>query len=131
MKKIALIAFIIFFCCCCIKTNRPQWQYSAESPSKNFYYIVEEIDRSYCVQILSYDKIIFIDPEKYRMRDRFYITWAENEDVLWLYSSDIGIFGLYPEGGEWVKKNSADCRNAGFVLPSIFFEILPEGVIKP
>ena len=116
---------MFFYNCCHRASNHFQWQHSAVSASKEYYYIVEEIERTYYVKIFSNSKIVYVDSEKYRMRDRFHITWDENRDILWIYSSDIGTFCLFIEDGEWVRKYYLDCLGKGFDLPKIFLEMYP------
>jgi len=127
LKKIILTTSI-FFCSCSHREPNPfQWHYSGVSASKDYSYTVEEIERSYCVTIFSENKIVYVDPGKYRMRDRFYITWDENRDILWLYSSDIGTYCLFVEKGEWVKKND---NEVCFEAPQIFLKMYPDGVVS-
>jgi len=119
-KKYMWIVYIISMLlsnCYCKTSDRPHLQYFMFSQSKDFFYTVEGIERTYCVRIFDGDGIVYIDPEKYRTRDVLYITWDENKDILWLYSSDIGTYCIFFENGEWVKKHYKECD---FDLPLIF-----------
>lgn len=42
----------------------------------------------------------------YRPWDSNFILWADDEDILWGYSGDIGVFCWICEGGKWIKYTS-------------------------
>jgi hypothetical protein len=105
-----VIYFVIFTWVICIFSceKREKHEYSifdyvAESPSKEFSYRVKEVDKNYQVEIYKIDEICYTDPEMYRMRDRFYITWDMEKDIIWVYSSDVGTYFFYFEN-KWIKR---------------------------
>ena len=92
--------------------------YPLSSYSGNYEAILEEFDdngvKSYRLYISNVNKI---DPKYevdliFRARDRNYIFWADNDDILWSYSGDIGTFFWIKEDGYWNKKAYADNPNA-------------------
>jgi hypothetical protein len=117
-----------FFLGCCLVIEDTDWNYSALSPTKTFSYNVQEIGRSYRVLLLDNDNnVCYADPEEYRMRDRFYITWDKKKDILWVYSSDIGIFYFYQNQNRWERNSFSDEMQNDFYLPEVINKMLPEG----
>ena len=48
----------------------------------------------------------------FRARDRNYVFWADEEDVLWGYSGDVGTFFWVIENDSWIKKAYTDNKDA-------------------
>ena len=59
----------------------------------------------------------------FRARDRNYVFWADEEDILWGYSGDVGTFFWTKEYGSWVKKAYADNKDA--IVPQALKEARP------
>jgi hypothetical protein len=88
------------------------------SPYGNYEAVIESFDnngvRSYKVLIVDINDraseyeldIIF------RARDRNLLAWADDEEVLWAYSGDVGTFFWVWEEASWVKKSYAQNPNA-------------------
>lgn len=59
----------------------------------------------------------------FRTRDRNYVFWADEEDILWCYSGDIGTYFWLKENGTWTKKIYAD--NPEAIVPQALKEARP------
>jgi len=88
------------------------------SPSGNYEAVIERYDDN---GVRSY-KLFIVDANDsgtrfeaglvFRARDRNYVFWADEEDVLWGYSGDVGTFFWTQEDGCWIKKAYADNKDA-------------------
>ncbi|GMO38065.1 MAG: hypothetical protein Ta2B_17760 [Termitinemataceae bacterium] len=116
MKKTRIICIIVIVCvivigCMTDKVMKKFMSYESEapkyndtvSPSKQYSCFVDEIGRDYEIRIMKGDELSYVDSERYRMRDRFYLAWSPNEDVLWVYSGDIGLYYYHIENDTWSK----------------------------
>jgi hypothetical protein len=99
------------------------------SPSSNYEAVIEKFDddgvRSYKLFIVDVND----EGAKYeadlvfRARDRNYVFWADEEDVLWGYSGDVGTFFWTKEDGSWVEKAYTDDIDA--IVPQALKEVRP------
>lgn len=105
MKKSLYILCFLFFMGLSLCKNQDtfSWGYSTESPSTKYSYNIKKLNGNFQVVIFENKEFSYVDPEIYRMRDRFYITWDIEKDILWIYSSDVGTYFIYFENG-WIKR---------------------------
>jgi hypothetical protein len=85
----------------------------ATSPSGSFEYRIQEEDTYVLVGI--YDdagELLFLDDEKYYKRFAFIVEWQEDDDVLWIYSGDIGDYCLIHKNNKWQKV----LRNSEYIV---------------
>ena len=48
----------------------------------------------------------------FRAQDTNYVYWADEEDIVWGYSGDVGAYFWVKEDGFWVEKSYADHQDA-------------------
>ncbi|MCL2152661.1 MAG: hypothetical protein FWH57_06870 [Oscillospiraceae bacterium] len=99
------------------------------SPCGNYEAIIEKFDnngvRSYKLYIEEVkDKYSYEADLIFRAIDRNYVFWADEEDVLWEYSGDVGIFFWVKEDSSWMKKSYAD--NPKAIAPQALQDALPK-----
>jgi len=107
------------------KETQPNVERTANSPSGRYSYFLEEVDNSYAVSIYENNNFIFSDNQLYRKQDRFFITWHEESDVLWLYSGDIGTFYFCFENDKWCRGTFSDGKMKGVDIPLAFKNAVP------
>lgn len=107
------------------KDESDDFKKSEYSPSGKYMYSVEEKDKNYFIDIYENNKLVFSDNQSYRMQDRFYITWHEVNDILWLYSGDIGTFYFCIENGQWKRKTFIYGEMNGDLIPLKLKESVP------
>ena len=76
----------------------------ATSPSGSYEYRIREEDTYVLVGV--YDdtgNLLFLDDEKYYKRFAFIVEWQEDDDILWIYSGDIGDYCLIHKNNKWQK----------------------------
>ena len=100
------------------------------SPSGNYEAVIEKFDdngvRSYRLYIADVNNTDtrYEAELVFRARDKNYVFWADEEDILWGYSGDVGTFFWVIEDGSWVKKSYAD--NPGAKVPQALKEARPK-----
>lgn len=107
------------------KEAQPDFERTAKSPSGKYSYLVENKDVNYAVFIYKNNDLIFSDTQLYRRQDRFFITWHEEHDILWLYSGDIGTYYFYFENGKWNRGTFSDSRMKGTDIPLALKNAVP------
>ena len=99
MLVLIIIRIWIVFVCDLLETaDAPP----VNSPSGNYEFRIHEEDTY--VQVGVYDttgNLLFLDDEKYYKRFRLIVEWQEDDDVLWIYSGDIGTYCIFAENNEW------------------------------
>lgn len=106
-KMIKHIVFLLesVFLFSCASKNDALFNKIQFSQSSSYYYEVEETEKSYFVKIYSKDKFCeFSDQTEYRKFDRFFVCWDDMEDILWIWSSDIGFYTVKKKNG-WIKES--------------------------
>jgi len=100
------------------------------SPSGNYLAIIKKFNdngiESYKIYIKYKDNDNDLGYETdliFRARDKNYIFWADESDILWGYSGDIGTFFWSRENGNWAKHSYADNRDA--VVPQALKKVRP------
>jgi len=99
------------------------------SPSGVYEAIIEEFNNSgvnsYKLYIANtiYNDHKFETELTFRRRDRNFVFWADEDDILWAYSSDIGTFFWVKEHDSWVEKAFFENRDAK--VPQALREVLP------
>ena len=85
------------------------------SPSEIYGAYIEEFDdngvKSYCLYIKSLNsgnQSVYKADITFRARDVNYIFWADEADILWGYSGDIGTYLWVRTDNTWVKEAYAD-----------------------
>ncbi|MGC6767729.1 hypothetical protein [Enterococcus sp. LJL51] len=61
----------------------------------------------------------------FRKRDRFILSWGDNEDIIWVYSGDLGLFYWTNEGDSWTKHDFADEIIDSNRIPAELWKDLP------
>lgn len=102
-----------------------EWQVSDNSVSNKFSYLVEENSEYYHIIIVENNTIVFEDNQNYRKRDRFFISWHQNDDILWVYSGDIGLYYFICENNIWKRYAFADSTMNNTNIPMIMKEAVP------
>jgi hypothetical protein len=76
------------------------------SPSKKYFAFVVFYDYNMRIDIYGDGNIVFADPTYYGRIHNFYLTWDDTIDVLWVYSSDAGLFYYYISDTDngWIKR---------------------------
>ncbi|MDR0488425.1 MAG: hypothetical protein LBG99_03325 [Propionibacteriaceae bacterium] len=88
------------------------------SPSGQYEAVIENYDddgvRSYKLFIVTVDgsEPPFEADLIFRARDKNYVYWADEEDIVWGYSGDVGAYFWVKEDGFWVEKSYADHQDA-------------------
>jgi hypothetical protein len=144
LKQIIYVLFIcaIFIICvsCARKVNdepretkEPVQQIpqaaTIESLSGHYLAYVIELDddnvKGFQIGIrdLAEDSADYLCDLTFRNRDVNIIVWADKEDVLWAYNSDIGTFLWVREDNTWSK--IAFNNSAGYEVPAILKEERP------
>jgi len=99
------------------------------SPSGTYQAIIEEFNNN---GVNSYRLFIadavhndhkFETELTFRRRDMNFVFWADEEDILWANSGDIGTFFWVKEHDSWVKKVFSENRDAK--VPQALKEVLP------
>ena len=100
------------------------------SPSGNYEAVIEKFDndgvRSYSLFIIDADNGVDLKYEAdliFRARDKNFIFWADEEDILWAYNSDVGVYFWVNDNGIWTKKSYVDNRTEK--VPQILRELRP------
>ena len=74
------------------------------SPSENYVYSIQEEDTYVLVGIYDTEgNLLFMDDEKYYKRFHLIVEWQEDDDILWVYSGDIGVYCIFAKNNEWQK----------------------------
>ena len=99
------------------------------SPSGNYKAIIEKFNDN---DVKSYKLFIEDVNDKepkyetdliFRARDKNFVFWADEEDILWGYSGDIGIFFWVNENNSWVKKTYT--KNSDAIVPQALKDARP------
>jgi hypothetical protein len=103
--------------------------YPLRSYSGKYEATIEEFDdagvNSYKLYICDADYDIKYEADMiFRARDKNYILWADDEDILWVYSGDVGTFFWIKDDVSWVKKSYAD--NGDARVPKALKEARPK-----
>ena len=67
---------------------------SREDGMAGFRFIIRDADTN---------EQIFKSQEWYRLLDTCYLLWADDDDIVWVYSGDVGIFYWEKDGETWGK----------------------------
>ena len=105
---------------------------SATSPSGKYKLekvidIIDEVN-SFSFRILDaeHDNIIYQSEDYYRTRDTHFILWGD-DDMVWVYSGDVGVFYWEKEEESfWVKKGYAQRKEENIDLPEVLIALYPE-----
>jgi len=108
-----------------VKEPQSEFERTAESPSGKYNYLLENKDASFILYIYEDKSLIFFDDQLYRRQDRFFITWHEECDILWLYSGDIGTYYFYFEKDKWNKGTFSDGRMKNIDIPIALKNAVP------
>ena len=68
--------------------------------------VVKKDPRDTYVLVGIYDtegNLLFMDDEKYYKRFHLIVEWQEDDDILWVYSGDIGVYCIFAKNNEWQK----------------------------
>ena len=103
------------------------------SPSGNYKADIEDFDddgvksyRLYIIDIRNDGTLKYEVDFIFRARDKNFIFWADEADVLWVYSGDTGTYFWINNNDIWIKKSYADNQEAKVpqalkdVRPNIF-----------
>jgi len=99
------------------------------SPSGTYKAIIEEFNNngvsSYKLYIANtiYNDNKFETDLTFRRRDRNFVFWADDDDILWANSGDIGTFFWVKEHDSWVQMAFFENRDAK--VPQALKEVLP------
>ena len=98
------------------------------SPSGNYKAVIDRFEdngvRAYKVEIVDVKDFDTYEVDiLFRARDRNYVFWADEDDILWGYSGDVGTYFWLKENGFWIKKTYADNPNA--VVPQALKDARP------
>jgi len=79
----------------------------------------------YYFTISSDNTVLYTSDEKYYKRFTLFLSWDDNADIVWCYSSDIGTYYWVYENGNWEKYTYA--HNKGIMqVPNVFRKLRPK-----
>ena len=102
-----------------------EWKTSSSSPSNEYNYTVSEIDNYYIVKIYKTNTLVYTLSQKYRMQDRFYITWDKRKDTLWIYSGDIGLYNFEFTNGQCTQNTWIAGKSDASEIPDEMIKNIP------
>ena len=91
--------------------------------------VIDEVN-SFSFRILDAgnDSIIYQSEDYYRTRDGHLLLWGD-DDMVWVYSGDLGVFCWENEDGKdgptWVQKDYYQIKEENINLPEVFIEMFP------
>ena len=98
--------------------------------SGSYEAIIEEFDdngvksfKLYIMDVNNNEKAKYTADLVFRARDKNYVFWADEEDILWGYSGDVGTYFWINEDGVWVQKAYANNPNA--IVPQMLKDARP------
>lgn len=115
-KLLNIFLIIILLFCCCKKHDNKVYIYDDPLVSPSGKYILEILNgyngivhykrfNISSIEDRSNPKVIYCSTDTYRINDKLYFAWDDNEDIVWVYSSDIGTFyWSRVDENEWCKQ---------------------------
>jgi len=99
------------------------------SPSGKYKFVLQEFDnngiKSYTLRIIKNDNKDLTELDIiFRARDNNYVCWADNDDILWCYSGDIGSYYWIYDNNMWNKKSYAEDKNVK--VPKLLLDLRPD-----
>jgi hypothetical protein len=139
IRRIIILSLTLILCSSCTNGNNKAdnidksalvtEKNSMVSPSKEFILKMsvseEEGVRGFHVVVSSSkdDEELFKSEEFYRSRDTNYLLWGDN-DTIWLYSGDVGVFYWVKTEHTWEKKSYAENKNS-IEVPELLKQLRP------
>ncbi len=120
-KKFIIIVFTMMMVlfCSCTGNNDSTYLYDDPIKSPSGKYLLEIMNgyngvfhyKTFSISLTEDEtnpKVIYTSNERYRIRDELYFTWDDSEDIVWVYSGDVGVFYWEYSDNGWEKHEKGE-----------------------